>query len=132
VIECIEATTLPPPRGHYSHAVSHGGLVYISGQLPVAADGSVLAKSSFDDQARQAVGNLLAIAQAAGCGPADLLKVTVYIVGIGNWPRFNAIYAEFMGEARPARAVVPVPELHDGCLVEIEAIAAEPAAQAKD
>ena len=44
--------------------------------------------------------------------PADLAKVTVYLVGIENWPLFNGIYAEIMGDARPARAVVPVPELH--------------------
>jgi 2-iminobutanoate/2-iminopropanoate deaminase len=53
-----------------------------------------------------------------------MLKVTVYIVGVELWPAFNTIYAELMGEARPARAVVPVPELHHGYLVEIEATAA--------
>jgi enamine deaminase RidA (YjgF/YER057c/UK114 family) len=52
--------------------------------------------------------------------------VTAYLVGVENWPRFNAIYAEVMGAARPARSVVPVPELHHGYLVEIDAIAAAP------
>ena len=61
---------------------------------------------------------------AAGCGKEDLIKVTFYLVGVENWPRFNEIYAEVMGPAKPARAVVPVPELHYGYLVEIEAIAA--------
>ena len=52
------------------------------------------------------------------------MRVTAYVVGIENWPVFDRIYAELFGEARPARAVVPVPELHHGYLVEIEAVAA--------
>ena len=59
----------------------------------------------------------------AGSGTDHVLKVTAYIVGIENWPRFNAIYAEIFGGAKPARAVVPVPALHHGCLIEIEATA---------
>ena len=62
--------------------------------------------------------------RAAGAGPSDILKVTAYIVDVERWPRFNAIYSETMGNARPARTVVPVPQLHYGYLVEIDAIAA--------
>jgi enamine deaminase RidA (YjgF/YER057c/UK114 family) len=61
--------------------------------------------------------------RSASAEPADLLKVTVYIVGVEYWPRFNALYAEMMGEVRPARTVVPVAELHHGYLVEVDAIA---------
>jgi 2-iminobutanoate/2-iminopropanoate deaminase len=50
--------------------------------------------------------------------------MTVYIVGIENWPAFDSLYAEALGSAKPARSVVPVPELHHGYLIEIEAIAA--------
>ena len=59
---------------------------------------------------------------AAGCNPAQLTRVTAYIAGVENWPRFNAVYAEMLGDCRPARTVVPVVELHHGCLVEIDAI----------
>ena len=52
-----------------------------------------------------------------------LARVTAYIVGVENWPRFNAVYAARLGDARPARTVVPVPELHYGYLVEIDAVA---------
>ena len=55
--------------------------------------------------------------------PADLVKVTVYVAGVEHWPAFDRVYAAALGEHRPARAVVPVPELHHGYLVEIEAIA---------
>ena len=59
---------------------------------------------------------------AAGGNPAQLTRVTAYIAGVENWPRFNAVYAEMLGDCRPARTVVPVVELHHGCLVEIDAI----------
>ena len=67
--------------------------------------------------------NMLAALHAAGAEPSDILKVTAYIVGVENWPRFNAVYADVMGTVRPARSVVPVPQLHYGYLIEIEAIA---------
>lgn len=117
-----------PPQGHYSAAIRHRGLVYVSGQLGVRPDGSHTFDRPFEDQVRQAVKNLLAVLGSAGLGPENILKVTAYIVGAANWPAFNAVYAEIMGAARPARTVVPVPELHYGYQVEIDAIAAEPGA----
>lgn len=120
-VQSIQAVSIPAAKGHYSHAVKGGGMLFISGQLPMPADGSAPAKD-FAGQARTALANVLAIAQAGGCSAADLAKVTVYLVGIENWPLFDTIYAEMMGDARPARAVVPVPELHYGFLVEIEAV----------
>jgi reactive intermediate/imine deaminase len=124
--EAIEVPGAPPPAGHYSAGVKHGGLVYVSGQLGARADGSHTFGEPFEVQVRAALDNVFGVLDAAGCGREDLLKVTVYLVGVDNWPWFNAIYAEAMGDAKPARAVVPVPELHHGYLVEIEAIAACP------
>jgi 2-iminobutanoate/2-iminopropanoate deaminase len=112
------------PGGHYSHARRFGDLVFTSGQLPVRPDGTHTADRPFEEQARQALTNMLAALRAAGAGPRDILKVTVYIAGVELWPRFNAVYAEIMGESKPARTVVPVPELHYGYLVEVDAIAA--------
>lgn len=121
----ISVTGTAPPQGHYSAAMRHGGLVYVSGQLGLRADGSHTTHFSFEDQARQAMQNVLSILADAGLGAENVLKVTAYIVGVANWPAFNAVYAEMMGTARPARCVVPVPELHHGYLIEIEAVAAE-------
>lgn len=112
-----------PAGGHYSQGVRYGELIYVSGQLPVAPDGTHHADADFDQQARLAIRNMIAVVEAAGGTAATLLKVTVYLVGVVNWPRFNAIYAEILGDARPARSVVPVPELHHGYLVEIDAVA---------
>ena len=122
----IEQIWLPGnrPAGHYAPATAHGDLVFVSGQLPVGSNGEHDAQAPFEDQARRAIANLLAVLDAAGSGPERLLKVTVYIVGVDHWPTFNTVYADMLGEAKPARAVVPVPELHHGYLVEIEAIAA--------
>jgi reactive intermediate/imine deaminase len=119
----MSATTIAPPGGHYRHSVRSGAMVFVSGQLGVRPDGTHTAHLPFEDQVRQALGNLLAALQAAGAGYGDMLKVTAYIVDVANWPCFNAVYAEVMASARPARTVVPVPELHYGYLVEIDAIA---------
>ena len=113
----------PAPAGHYSQAMRSGSDLYISGQLPIRADKAALPDMNFETQVRQALANVLAILEAAGGQPSDLLRVTAYIVGVENWPEFNRIYADILGDARPARTVVPVPELHYGFLVEVDAIA---------
>jgi 2-iminobutanoate/2-iminopropanoate deaminase len=121
-VQIISSAELPAPAGHYSHAAALGELLFISGQLPIGAHGHS-SKMSFADQTRQAVGNVLSVLRAAGGEAGDLLKITVYLVGIENWGEFNRIYAELMGAAKPARSVVPVPALHFGYLIEIDAIA---------
>jgi 2-iminobutanoate/2-iminopropanoate deaminase len=114
----------PKPAGHYTQAIVSGAHVFVSGQLPIRPDGHPLDDGSFEAQARQAIQNMLEIVHAAGSSPRHLVKVTAYIVGIANWARFNAVYASMLPDACPARSVVPVPDLHYGYLVEIDAIAA--------
>lgn len=123
-IRAVLTSKAPSPAGHYVQATVWGGLVHISGQLPVRPDGSHAPGATFEEQARQAIANLLAVLKASGSRPERLLKVTAYIVGVENWPRFNGVYASMLGDAKPARAVVPVTELHYGYLVEIDAVAA--------
>jgi 2-iminobutanoate/2-iminopropanoate deaminase len=123
VVRSILTERAPRPAGHYTQAVVAGGQVFISGQLPIRTDGRPLDDDGFEAQARQAMRNLLEILHAAGGTPQQLVKVTAYIVGVGHWPAFNAVYAAMLPTARPARSVVPVPELHHGHLVEIDAIA---------
>lgn len=117
----------PAPAGHYSQAMRSGNDLYISGQLPIRADKAPLPDMGFETQVRQAIANMLAILTAAGGQPDDLCRVTAYIVGVENWPEFNRIYGDMLGDARPARTVVPVPQLHYGFLVEVDAIARIPA-----
>lgn len=117
----IQSPHTPAPAGHYSHAVEAGGLVFVSGVLPgKAAEGEV---DSFERQVRASFTHCSNILKASGCTLNDVVQCTAYIVGVKNWPEFNAIYAEIFGSHKPARAVVPVPELHYGFLVEIQLVA---------
>ena len=122
-VTAILTDRAPKAAGHYAQAVASGAYVFVSGQLPIRADRTPLDDDSFEAQARQAIQNMLEVVRAAGSAPQHLVKVTAYIVGIANWPRFNAVYASMLPDACPARSVVPVPELHYGYLVEIDAIA---------
>jgi 2-iminobutanoate/2-iminopropanoate deaminase len=124
-IRTVATDEAPAPSGHYAQAVIAGGLLFVSGQLPFSPEGIALLDASFKVQARQALANVLAILEAAGSTPKLLARVTVYLVDIAHWAAFDGIFAEMVPHARPARVVVPVPELHHGFLVEIEAIALE-------
>ena len=127
----ITAPSLPAPAGHYSHGTGWDDLIFVSGQLAPRPDGSHTSGEAFEVQARQAIANLLAIVEAGGGTKESILRCTAYLVGVDNWPAFNAIYAEIFGSHRPARSVVPVPHLHHGYLIEIEAIAARIPASAR-
>ncbi len=125
----ITADQVPPPRGHYSHAAEANGMVFVSGLLPVDPKQPAGAPlPSFEQQCRQAMANLSGVLAGAGLDLAHVVKVTAYIVGAGHWGLFNEVYAEAFGPCRPARSVVPVPELHLGYLMELEAVAVRPAA----
>ncbi|RJG15528.1 RidA family protein [Massilia cavernae] len=121
-MKLIQAPGLPAPAGHYSKAVEANGFVYLSGVLPQrgAADP---ASDSFDTQCASVFDQCEQILHAAGCGFSDVVQCTAYIVGVANWPLFNAIYARRFGVHKPARAVVPVPELHHGFSVEVQMVA---------
>ena len=123
----IETDAAPAPAGHYAQATVANGFMFISGQLPVEAGVGPRSDLPLEAQARLAIDNMLAILAAAGCDAGRIVRVTAYIVGVENWPAFNGVYAQMMGDVRPARTVVPVPELHHGCLVEVDAIALLPA-----
>jgi 2-iminobutanoate/2-iminopropanoate deaminase len=121
---CIDPATMSRPGGHYSHVVVHNGVAYVSGQLPIGPLGPLPATASFEDQARQVLANVRAAVAAAGSDLSKVLKCTVYVNDIADWPVFNRIYAEAFGDHRPARVVVPVLPLHYGYRVEMDVIAA--------
>ena len=119
----INPGTMAAPGGHYSHAVAAAGFVFVSGQLPIAPDGAKLNEAPFEEQARQVLDNVAHALAGAGSSIDRLVQVRVYVTDISCWPAFNAIYAKWAGTARPARCVVPVPQLHYGFKVEVEAVA---------
>lgn len=114
---------LAPPGGHYSHVSIANGLVFVSGQLPIDATGRKLTDEPFEAQVDQVLANLACALAGAGSDVTKLAQVRVYIVDVEYWARFNEIYARWAGEARPARAVVPVSALHFGLMIEVEAVA---------
>ena len=119
----INPDSMAAPGGHYSHVVKAGGFVFVSGQLPIARDGRKLNEEPFEVQARQVLENVGNALTAAASTVGKLVQVRVYVTDIASWPAFNALYAEWAGAARPARCVVPVPRLHYGFQIEVEAVA---------
>jgi reactive intermediate/imine deaminase len=107
-----------PPAGHYSQAVASNGFVFLSGVLPANPGGG-----NFADEVRQTMASCEQVLAQAHCVLDDVVQCTAYIVGVENWPEFNRVYKEAFGQHKPARTVVPVPELHHGCLVEIQMVA---------
>lgn len=120
----VSTKLAPEPRGFYSQGVKNGNMVFISGQLPFTAAGE-LVRGSVAEQTTRALENVRAIVQAAGGDLQDISQVTVYVTGIDLWPEVNRVYQSFFSgiATAPARAVVPVTELHYGAVVEIQAIA---------
>lgn len=112
----------PAPGGHYSQAVEANGFVFVSGMLPTLTKRGADA-DSFDDQVRSALQHCESVLTAAGYSLRDVVQCTAYIVGVDRWPLFDRIYGERFGSHKPARAVVPVAELHHGALLELQMVA---------
>ena len=120
----ISTKDAPRPGGFYSQGVRAGNLIFVAGQLPLDREGKFTG-GGVRDQARQAMANVAAIVRAGGGTLADLVQVTVYITDIQQWGEFNETYKEILKDVSfpPARAVVPVGDLHHGAMVEIQAVA---------
>lgn len=122
-IELKFPESLPTPRGHYSPGVVYNGLVYVSGQLPIDADGAVQL-GTIEEQTALCMHNIEEVLKASGSDLQHILKVNVFVSDIALWPRINAEYSKIMGQHKPARIVVPCNPLNYGCLIEIDCIAA--------
>ena len=118
----ISTDLAPLPLGHYSQAISHNGLVFVSGQLPLDPV-TGLVPEGIAAQTALVLANLQAVLKAANSDKSQVLRVTVYIADISLWGPMNEAYAAFFADHRPARAAVPVPTLPKGCLLEVEATA---------
>jgi 2-iminobutanoate/2-iminopropanoate deaminase len=121
--QTISTNEAPAAVGPYSQAVVIDGLVFCSGQVGLDPASATLIEGTIEDETRLALRNLGAVLEAAGAGPVDVVKVTAYLTDISDFPQFNDVYAEFFGDARPARATVGVAELPLGARVEVECIA---------
>lgn len=122
--DAISTHAAPAAAGPYSQAIRAGDLVFTAGQLGVDPATGALVGDDVASQAERALGNLGAILEAAGSGLDRLVKVTVFLAEIGDWPVVNEVYGRLVPEPFPARSAFAVKALPLGARVEIEAVAA--------
>jgi len=122
-MKVIHSDAAPKAVGPYSQAIASGGVLYASGQIGlVPAEGKLIA-DDVEAQAGQVTRNLSAVLAEAGASLNDILKVNIFLTDMADFPKVNAIYAEWLGEHRPARATVAVAALPLGAKVEMDLVA---------
>jgi reactive intermediate/imine deaminase len=124
-MKSIQPTNQPTPKGHYSPGIEHDGLIFVSGQLPMDLETREPFAGPIEDQTELALRNVEAVLKAAGSDLRHVVQMTIYVSDMELWDAVNRTYSKVMGEHRPARAIVPVKDLHFGTKIEIQAIAAK-------
>jgi len=122
----VSTDKAPQAIGTYSQAVSHGGLVFLSGQIPLDPVSMELVSGGIEAQIRRVFDNLSAVCSAAGGSLDDIVKLTVFLTDMGDFPQVNAIMGQYFTEPYPARAAVQVAALPKAVNVEMDAILATP------
>lgn len=122
-MKVVHSDQAPKAVGPYSQAIAHAGLLYTSGQIGLIAEKGALVGDDVETQAVQVTKNLSAVLSAAGAAISDIIKANIYLVDMADFPKVNAIYADWLGEHRPARATVAVAQLPLGAKIEIDLIA---------
>ncbi len=121
--QIIQTEKAPKAIGPYSQAVKVGSLIFTAGQIGLDPQSGELIASDIESQTRQALMNLKQILEAAGASLSDVIKTTVFLQDMTEFPRMNSVYAEFFPQNPPARSTVAVAALPKGARVEIEAVA---------
>lgn len=116
----------PAAIGPYSQAVSHAGILYTSGQVAIDPATGELVAGGFEAQAEQVFRNLKQVLASAGAGFPDVLKATVYLASMADFPVLNRIYSVAFGDHKPARSTVQAAALPKNALVEIDLVARLP------
>jgi len=122
--KAIHTDSAPAAIGTYSQAIRAGGLVFLSGQIPLIPKTMEVVKGDFDARARQVFSNLEAVSKAAGGGLNDVVKLTIFLTDLDNFATVNAVMEDFFERPFPARAAVGVASLPKGVDVEADAILA--------
>lgn len=124
--EIVSTERAPQPfqGAPYSQAVKAGGFVFVAGQVGARPGGTEMVGETIGEQTEQVMQNLGAILEAAGSGLDRLVKTTVFLQHLDDFPGMNEVYARHVGDAPPARSTFEVAKLPAGALVEIEAVAA--------
>lgn len=119
----IHSDGAPAAIGPYSQAVRSGGFLYCSGQIPLDPKTGKMVEGGIEPQTERVLENLSAVLAAGGSSPAKVVKTTVYLTDLGDFPAMNRVYGKYFPVDPPARATVQVGKLPGGALVEIDAVA---------
>lgn len=122
-MEKISTPKAPAAIGPYSQAVEHGGIIYVSGQLPIDPLTGAFVEGGIAELTKQSIQNILSILKEAGSESGKVLKTTIYLQDLDDFSKVNEVYEEYFGETAPARACVQVAALPKGAKIEIEAVA---------
>ena len=120
--QAIQTKTAPQAIGTYSQAIKTGDTVYLSGQIPLVPGSGELVTGDMRAQIERVFENLQAVAEAAGGGLNDVVKLNVFLTDLAHFPLVNEVMAEYFGQPYPARAAVGVAALPKGAAVEMDAV----------
>jgi len=127
MIERLTPKGVAPPRGPYSPAVRCGDFIYVSGQVPVDPQTNKPVIGDIREETRQVLNNIRGVLDGCGATLADVVKCQVFLTDVKEFAAMNEVYAEFFGEAKPARTTVAISALPlPGAKVEIDAVAYKP------
>ena len=127
MIERISPPGVPAPRGPYSPAVRAGDFIFVSGQVPIDPVTRQVVPGDIREETRQTLTNITRILEGCGASLSDVVKCQVFLADGKDFAAMNEVYAEFFGEARPARTTVVAAFAIPGIKVEIDAVAYRPA-----
>lgn len=125
-VKLVVTPEAPAAIGPYSQATIVGGFLFSAGQIPLDPKTGEIVEGDVVAQSTQVLANLAAVLKAAACTWNDVVKTTVFLTDMADFPRFNEVYAETLGPARPARSTVQVSALPRGVSVEVELVAKLP------
>lgn len=121
--EVISTTNAPKALGPYSQGIEAGGFIFISGQGAIDPKTNIYSPATIEEETELALKNVKAILESVGAALSDIVKVTVFLSNMDDFPLFNKVYEKFFSESPPARSCIEVSKLPKGFKVEIEAIA---------
>ena len=120
----VESSQAPKPIGPYSQGVISGGLLFVSGQVPLDPQTGELVTGDIEVQVERVLKNIMAILKEAKMGPEHVVKATVYLADLADFAKMNEVYGRYLGKEPPARSTIQVAALPKGARVEIDVIAA--------
>jgi 2-iminobutanoate/2-iminopropanoate deaminase len=120
----VESSQAPKPIGPYSQGVISGGLLFVSGQVPLDPETGEMVKGDIEAQVERVLKNIMAILKEAKMGPEHVVKATVFLADLADFAKMNEVYGRYLGKEPPARSTIQVAALPKNARVEIDVIAA--------